>query len=76
MKKLKIGVIFGGKSTEHDVSIVSGTSVIKNLNKDKYEITPIYISSDGKWYKYTKQIEEIEILPIGSQIVEKENKRR
>ena len=72
MKKLKIGVIFGGKSTEHDVSIVSGTSVIKNLNKDKYEITPIYISSDGQWYKYTKQIEEIEILPIGSQIEEKE----
>ena len=72
MNKIKIGVIFGGKSTEHDVSIVSGTSVIKNLNKDKYEITPIYISSDGQWYKYTKQIEEVEILPIGSQIEEKE----
>lgn len=72
MNKIKIGVIFGGKSTEHDVSIVSGTSVIKNLNKDKYAITPIYISSDGQWYKYTKQIEEVEILPIGSQIEEKE----
>lgn len=43
MNKLKIGVIFGGMSTEHDVSVVSGTSVIKNLNKDKYEIIPIYI---------------------------------
>lgn len=72
MNKLKIGVIFGGKSTEHDVSIVSGTSVIKNLNKDKYEITPIYISNDGEWYKYTKKIEEIDILPIGSKIEEKE----
>ena len=41
MGKLKLGVIFGGTSTEHDVSIVSGTSVIKNLNKDKYEIHPI-----------------------------------
>ena len=36
MSKLKIGVVFGGKSTEHDVSIVSGTSVIKNLDKEKY----------------------------------------
>ena len=36
MSKLKLGVIFGGTSTEHDVSIASGTSVIKNLNKDKY----------------------------------------
>ena len=44
MNKLKIGVIFGGMSTEHDVSVVSGTSVIKNLNKDKYEIIPIYIN--------------------------------
>ena len=44
MNKLKLGVIFGGVSSEHDVSIVSGTSVIKNLNKEKYEILPIYIS--------------------------------
>ena len=39
MSKLKLGVLFGGMSSEHDVSITSGTSVIKNLNKDKYEIT-------------------------------------
>ena len=41
MKKLKLAVIFGGTSSEHDVSIVSGTSVIKNLSKEKYDITPI-----------------------------------
>lgn len=52
MSKLKIGVIFGGISTEHDVSIVSGTSVIKNLNKNKYEIYPIYINKEGEWYEY------------------------
>ncbi|MBO4815566.1 MAG: D-alanine--D-alanine ligase [Clostridia bacterium] len=50
MSKLKVGVIFGGMSTEHDVSIVSGTSVSKNLNKDKYEIYPIYINKEGKWF--------------------------
>ena len=38
MEKIKVGVIFGGQSTEHDVSVVSGSSVIKNLNKEKYEI--------------------------------------
>lgn len=53
MSKLKIGVIFGGMSTEHDVSIVSGTSVAKKLNEDKYEVYPIYIDENGEWYKCT-----------------------
>ena len=50
MAKLKIGVVFGGMSTEHDISIVSGTSVIYNLNKNKYEIFPIYIDENSEWY--------------------------
>ena len=65
MSKVKLGVIFGGQSTEHEVSIVSGTSVLKNLNKEKYEILPIFISKDGKWYKYIKDINDIEVLEIG-----------
>lgn len=72
MNKLKLGVIFGGMSTEHDVSITSGTSVIKNLNKDKYEIYPIYIDENGKWFEYTKKINEIEVLEVGEKIKEKE----
>ncbi len=52
MDKIKLGIIFGGMSTEHDISVVSGTSVISNLNKEKYEIYPIYIDTDGTWYKY------------------------
>ena len=72
MNKLKIGVIFGGMSTEHDVSISSGTSIIKNLSKEKYEVLPIYISEDGKWYKYTKNVEEIEALHVGDKITELE----
>ena len=67
MKKIKVGVIFGGQSTEHDVSVVSGSSVIKNLNKEKYQICPIYISKEGNWYKYTKPIQDIEIFEIGEQ---------
>ncbi len=62
----KVGVIFGGMSTEHDVSIVSGTSVIKNLNENKYDIYPIYIDKSGNWYKYTDS--EKKILEIGSPI--------
>ena len=59
MNKLKIGVIFGGMSTEHDVSVVSGTSVIKNLNKDKYEIIPIYIDKNGEWFSYDKKLRQL-----------------
>lgn len=53
MSKIKLAVVFGGMSTEHDVSIVSGTSVIKNLDKTKYDIYPIYIGKTGYWYIYT-----------------------
>lgn len=65
---MKVAVIFGGKSTEHEVSIVSGTSVIKNLNKEKYEILPIYIDKKGEWYHYTKDVREIEIVGIGEKL--------
>jgi len=62
---MKIAVVFGGTSTEHDVSISSGTSVIKNLDKEKYEVYPIYIDKEGTWYKYTKEIKSIEPLKVG-----------
>lgn len=67
MNKIKIGVIFGGMSTEHDVSIVSGTSVIQNLDREKYDIYPIYISKDGNWFKYITLVQEIKILHIGEE---------
>ncbi len=72
MIKQKIAVIFGGMSTEHDVSMVSGTSILKNLNKEKYEIFPIYIDKQGKWFRYTKALEKIEILTVGDTITELE----
>lgn len=72
MNKLKVGVIFGGMSTEHEVSISSGTSIIANLDKTKYDVLPIYISQDGAWYKYTKKVEEIEPLHVGDKITELE----
>ncbi len=50
----KLGVIFGGMSTENKVSCLSGASVIKNLNKEKYEIFPIFIDKNGNWFKVEK----------------------
>ncbi|MCI8482321.1 MAG: D-alanine--D-alanine ligase [Clostridia bacterium] len=70
MKKIKVCVIFGGISTEHDVSIISGTSVIEKLDKEKYEIYPTYIDTDGQWYQYTKPVNQIKVTPIGTKLDE------
>ena len=55
----KVGIIYGGMSTEHEVSIKSAKSVIENLDKEKYEIHPIYINQEGVWHKKTEKIENI-----------------
>src|SRR5215468_4428718 len=49
MKKLRIGVIFGGRSGEHEVSIRSARSVIEAIDKSKYEVVPIAITKEGNW---------------------------
>lgn len=59
MKK-KIAILFGGQSTEHEVSRVSASSVLKNIDKTKYEIYSIGITKDGKWLEYKGKIENIE----------------
>lgn len=69
---MKVCVLFGGASTEHDVSVVSGTSVIENLDKNKYEIYPVYIDKNNKFYKYTKDIHDIKMLTIDDEINELE----
>ena len=49
MAKLKVGVLFGGRSGEHEVSLLSAASVIGALDKKKYEVVPIGITKDGRW---------------------------
>lgn len=61
MSKLKLGVVFGGISTEHDVSVVSGTDVMRNIDKNKYEVFPIYIDEQGIWYKYELTYKEFRV---------------
>ncbi|MDD2625772.1 MAG: D-alanine--D-alanine ligase [Tenericutes bacterium] len=48
--KIKIGVIFGGESVEHEISVISAIQAMKALDEEKYEIVPIYISKDREWY--------------------------
>ena len=43
---IKVGVIFGGESVEHEVSIISAVQAMQNLNKEKYMAVPIYITKD------------------------------
>ncbi|HEX8872708.1 MAG TPA: D-alanine--D-alanine ligase A, partial [Candidatus Acidoferrum sp.] len=48
-KRLRVGVLFGGRSGEHEVSLASAASVIRGLDPDKYEAVPIGITKDGHW---------------------------
>lgn len=59
----KVGIIYGGTSTEHEVSKMSAKSVIENLNKEKYEIKQIFIDTDGKWYE-TDENKKQEIVNV------------
>lgn len=59
MQKKKIAVIFGGNSTEYEVSLQSAFSVFENINKEKFDIVPIGITRNGDWYHYTGKKEKI-----------------
>lgn len=72
--KLNLVVLFGGRSGEHEVSLASARSVLSVLDRDKYEIFPVGISTTGKWvtgtnvlddmsYGKTENLEEVTILP-------------
>lgn len=48
--KIRVGVIFGGESVEHEVSIITAVQAMEHIDQNKYEIVPIYISKDRNWY--------------------------
>lgn len=80
--KIKLGVFFGGKSVEHEVSIITALQAIENMDRDKYDIVPIYITKDNRMYcgdfvSDIKQYKNIEnLLRISTQVtlVQKDNK--
>ena len=77
-KRLRVGVIFGGKSAEHEVSLDSAQNVMRALNKNKYIVVPIGISKDGQWLLRGDPLQALtqgqaslpELLQSGYQIVD------
>jgi D-alanine-D-alanine ligase len=53
MKKIRVGVIFGGRSGEHEVSLRSAESILKAIDRQKYDVVPITISHEGRWEPFT-----------------------
>jgi len=63
--KLRVIVLMGGKSPEHDVSLVSGREVVRHLNKDKYEVLPVIISPEGTKWQLKTATEILNLSPDG-----------
>jgi D-alanine-D-alanine ligase len=68
-KRLRIGVLFGGRSGEHEVSLASATSVIRALDPEKYEAVPIGIAKDGRWLVGTRAHKMLsDVLKSGARV--------
>ncbi len=69
-KRLRVGVLFGGRSGEHEVSLASAASVIRGLDPDKYEAVPIGISKEGHWLIGSAAQKMLpEVLKAGQRVV-------
>ena len=53
MKKIRVGVIRGGRSGEHEVSLRSAESILNAMDREKYDVVPITISHEGRWEPFT-----------------------
>src|SRR5450432_3409529 len=71
MKKTRVGILFGGRSGEHEVSLLSAASVLNAIDKEKYEVVPIGITKDGRWLT----AEHAENLLQGKLVLEPRNLR-
>ena len=65
--KLNVGVIFGGRSLEHEMSIISAVQAMNNIDTDKYDITPIFITKENEWYtggalRYIETFKDLDLL--------------
>src|ERR1700690_2378679 len=69
-KRLRIGVVFGGRSGEHEVSLASAASVIRALDPEKYEAVPIGITKDGRWLVGTGAVKMLaDVLKSGDRVM-------
>src|ERR1051326_7645233 len=55
--KVRVGVVFGSRSVEHEVSVITGQQVIAALDRSKYDVVPIYITKAGAWYTGEKLLD-------------------
>ncbi|HEX4202895.1 MAG TPA: D-alanine--D-alanine ligase [Ktedonobacteraceae bacterium] len=69
-KKIRVGIVFGGRSGEHEVSLASASAIMENLNRDKYEVVPIGITKAGTWLLGT---EPAQLLAAGKDVAQQEN---
>lgn len=67
-RKLRVGVIFGGRSGEHEVSLASAQSVIAALDKTKYEIIPIGITKEGRWIAFGDPLQALKANALESSV--------
>jgi D-alanine-D-alanine ligase len=65
MKKLRVGILFGGRSGEHEVSLLSAASVLGAIDRDKYEVVPIGITKEGRWV--TSGDAELLLAPVAGE---------
>ena len=56
MSKLRVGLLFGGRSVEHEVSIASASSIAKALDPARYEVSLIAVDHDGRWHLGSPQL--------------------
>jgi D-alanine-D-alanine ligase len=66
--KIRLGIIYGGKSSEHEVSLRTALSIMKAVDSEKYEITPVHVQLDGTWIKgkpTSGQLTHVEMLRLG-----------
>lgn len=70
MNKIKVAVIFGSRSVEHEVSVVTAMQILANLDTNKYEVIPVYIDKKGKWWggESLKKIENYKNLELKNKI--------
>ena len=70
MNKTKVAVVFGSRSVEHEVSVVTAMQILANLDQKKYEIIPVYIDKSGKWWsgKSLTKIESYKNLELKNRI--------
>ncbi len=59
VNKLNVAVLFGGASSEHDISLLSATSIFENLNDEKYSVIPVGITKEGNWFYYEGEYSHI-----------------